>query len=392
MSFPSARITVPPAVDKNRPFKLGFLTHVHGRGDPKRIYADLLELFIAADALGFDGGWIAQHHLREAFGRLPSPLVFLAAAAERTRHIELGTGIIVAPLEDPLRLAEDAAVLDAISGGRVQLGLGTGGANLDVFGAFGINAEARHSRFQKSVDILQKAFSGHRLTPPDADASNAEASGAIDGGGTLQPPAPGLLDRIWHSHSSVEGARFAAERGNGLLLGTAVHDPLTVQLPLVQSYLSHAAALTGSSRPPKVGTVRAVFPSSGRQAALAELAPDVVRHIPWLTSIGHEDRAALTPERIVQLLNVHYGHPEEVIASLRADPALLGYTDYFIPVVHAESSTLEQALKRLRLIAETIAPALGWRPASRTTPGQASRQEHHRLPGSPRDTSPAVRC
>ncbi|MBN3793299.1 LLM class flavin-dependent oxidoreductase, partial [Burkholderia sp. Ac-20353] len=180
----------------------------------------------------------------------------------------------------------------------------------------------------------------------------------------LQPPAPGLRERLWHSHASADGARFAARHGNGLLLGTAVHDPRTVQRPLADAYLdawrertapdAHAAA-------PRIGVVRAVFPARDRRTALAELAPDVVRHIPWLAATGHPD--VTSPDEIVRLLNVHLGHPDDVIESLHGDPALLPFADYFLPVVHAESSSLDDALRRLRTIAETIAPALGWQPA-----------------------------
>src|SRR5947209_2888420 len=94
--------------------RLGFLTHLEGAGDPRRIYQETLELFVAADQLGFDTGWIAQHHFRIHAGRLPSPFPFLATAAERAKRIRLGTSIVVLPLENPLRVAEDAAVVDAL--------------------------------------------------------------------------------------------------------------------------------------------------------------------------------------------------------------------------------------------------------------------------------------
>ncbi len=84
----------------SNPFRLGFLTHVEGADDPQRIYRETLELFVAADALGFEVGWVAQHHFDKA-GRLPSPFPLLAAAAARTRHIRLGTAVVVLPFENP---------------------------------------------------------------------------------------------------------------------------------------------------------------------------------------------------------------------------------------------------------------------------------------------------
>src|SRR3977135_3098100 len=125
--------------------RLGFLTHLHVGSDAADSYRIALVLFAAAEQLGFDTGWVAQHHFLNGSGRLPSTLTFLAAAAERTRRIQLGTAIVILPLEDPLRVAEDAAVVDTISGGRLQLGLGTGGDPL-TFAAFGRGLESRQDR------------------------------------------------------------------------------------------------------------------------------------------------------------------------------------------------------------------------------------------------------
>jgi alkanesulfonate monooxygenase SsuD/methylene tetrahydromethanopterin reductase-like flavin-dependent oxidoreductase (luciferase family) len=98
--------------------RLGFLTHLHVGENAADSYRIALDLFQAAEQLGFESGWVAQHHFQNGAGRLPSTLTFLAAAAERTRRIRLGTAIIILPLEDPIRLAEDAAVVDTLSGGR----------------------------------------------------------------------------------------------------------------------------------------------------------------------------------------------------------------------------------------------------------------------------------
>ncbi|WP_324745844.1 LLM class flavin-dependent oxidoreductase [Pseudomonas veronii] len=321
-------------------FKLGFLSHAFG-DDPQQVYRDLIEQFEVAEALGFDGGWIAQHHLSNGFGRLPSPLVLLAAVAERARHIELGTGVIVLPFEDPIRLAEDASVLDALSGGRVQLGLGSGGANLDNFTAFDRDPARRQADFAERQQRVQHLVEGQPLI----------------GDLTLQPPAPGLGSRLWHSHGSIDGAVYAAEQGNGLLLGTATHDPLTVQKPLADAYL-HAWSRT--DRAPRIGVVRAIFPAADRASAQAELAVDIERHIPRLQREGLIDEAVDLQEHL-RLMNVHHGHPDEVIASLRQDPSLLPYADYVIAVVQAESSTQAQILKRLEILARDIAPALGWK-------------------------------
>ncbi|RPS62153.1 LLM class flavin-dependent oxidoreductase [Pseudomonas aeruginosa] len=333
-----------PPFTSARTFKLGFLSHAFG-SDPRQVYRDLQEQFEVAEALGFDGGWIAQHHLSGGFGQLPSPLLLFAAIAARTRRIELGTAVITLPLEDALRLAEDAAVLDALSGGRLQLGLGSGGANLEIFNAFGREAGNRQVDFQRAQRTLQDALLGAPL-PGTARLR-------------LHPPAAGLRERLWHSHGSTAGAIHAAGQGNGLLLGTATHDPLTVQNPLAEAYLG---AWQDATRRPRIGVVRAVFPAEDKVRARAELAADIELHVPRLIREGLIDQAA-DLESHLRLLNVHHGDPAEVVASLRGDPSLLPYADYFIAVVQSESSTQTQVLRRLESLARDVAPALGWAPA-----------------------------
>ena len=95
------------------------------RQDPARLYGFTLELCEEAERLGADSLWFSEHHGFED-GYLPQPLTFAAAAAARTSRVRLGTGILVAPLRKTAQLAEEAAVVDIISGGRLDLGLGAG--------------------------------------------------------------------------------------------------------------------------------------------------------------------------------------------------------------------------------------------------------------------------
>ena len=86
-------------------------------------YRDTVELVRLAETVGFDAAWVSEHH-GASDGYLPSLLVMLAALAEATSTTRLGTGVILTPFHDPLRLAEDAAVVDQLSGGRLTIGLG----------------------------------------------------------------------------------------------------------------------------------------------------------------------------------------------------------------------------------------------------------------------------
>ncbi|HMN28259.1 MAG TPA: LLM class flavin-dependent oxidoreductase [Caldilineaceae bacterium] len=171
------------------PFRLGFLTHLEGAGDPARIYRETLDLFVAADELGFDVVWVAEHHFKDRAGRLPSLFPFLAAASERTRRLRLGTSIVILPLEDPLRVAENAAVVDTLSSGRLELGVGSGG-DAGEFQAFGIDLAQRHIRTTEGICRLKSILAGEPIG---------------ESGQRLQPPVPSPVDRLWQSALSLPG-------------------------------------------------------------------------------------------------------------------------------------------------------------------------------------------
>jgi probable F420-dependent oxidoreductase len=125
-------------------------------------YRETLELIRLAEALGFDAAWVSEHH-GASDGYLPSLLVFLAAVAEATSTIRLGTGLVLTPFHDPLRLAEDAAVVDQLSDGRLTLGLGLGWRD-EEFRMFGIPLAERLPRTVEAIEVLRRAWTGQRFS------------------------------------------------------------------------------------------------------------------------------------------------------------------------------------------------------------------------------------
>ncbi|GAA3300151.1 putative FMN-dependent luciferase-like monooxygenase [Dactylosporangium vinaceum] len=311
----------------------GFQTHVHGHAPARELLPGLVDLFVAAEELGFTSGWLAQHHLGNDAGRLPSPLVLLAAAAEATRSIRLGTSVVVLPLEHPIRLAEDAAVLDTLAGGRLELGLGVGGPSAPEFAAFGRDAGRRHELYTEHRDRLLHLLGG----------------GDIAAGLRAGPDAPGLRARIWESPSTPERAAAVAAAGHGLLVGIG---PGAVQRALADAYRAAGGTRVAAFR----GGFPALDAGGDRESQAALLWPDVRGFADGPLSrqyLGEHPG----PHDVLAALNVHYGSGAEVAASVRADPLLPVAAD-FVFAVQAASTSIGTALRTLERLATDVVPEL----------------------------------
>lgn len=146
-------------------FALGQMTLQKPSWDTRsfpELYADAISIVERADELGYDSFWLAEHHGSDD-GYIPSTLPMLAAMAARTRRIGLGTAVMLTPFHDPLRIAEDAAVLDNISGGRLRLGLGLGWSE-EEYRMFGAPKKGRGKRLEEFVETLRGAWGPDRFT------------------------------------------------------------------------------------------------------------------------------------------------------------------------------------------------------------------------------------
>lgn len=128
----------------------------HSPREHADLYAEMLEEIVAAEDLGFESAWLTEHHLLED-GYCPSLMVTASAIAARTKKMRIGTGILLIPLHDPIRTAEDAAVVDLISRGRLILGLGLG-YRQEEFELFGRSLTERRDRIEESLEILNKSW------------------------------------------------------------------------------------------------------------------------------------------------------------------------------------------------------------------------------------------
>lgn len=180
-----------------RPIKVGLYFDLRNprqwRQTPSRLYGFTLEACQEAERLGASSVWFSEHHLFDD-DYLASPLTFAAAVAARTTRVRIGTAIVIAPLHHPAELAEQSAVIDLLSDGRLDLGLGTG-YRVPEFELFDTTLQGRYGRTDETARTLRRLWGPGGVTPQP-----------------VQDPVP-----IWMGYQGPKGARRAGLLGEGLL-------------------------------------------------------------------------------------------------------------------------------------------------------------------------------
>lgn len=135
--------------------KFGLFSHVPWPEDvaPSQVVDNITEEFVVGEELGFDSGWLAEHHFSR-YGLGSASLMLLANIAARTKKLRLGTAVIIPPLHHPVRLAEDTATLDLLSGGRLDAGFGRGQGGYEYAG-YSVDHDESQLRFQESIQIIE---------------------------------------------------------------------------------------------------------------------------------------------------------------------------------------------------------------------------------------------
>jgi putative FMN-dependent luciferase-like monooxygenase len=329
------------------PIRLGFFTRLLDQADAAERYRLAIAQIVHAESYGFDSAWIAQHHFHEDEGGLPAPFVFLAQVAAQTKRIRLGTGIVTLPLEFPIRVAEDAAVLDLMCGGRLEVGIGPGG-NLSAYRAFDLDSAERTALLIRHHRVLLDAWAGRPLL----------------GGDRLYPPNPNLVDRVWQATFNVDGARRAGAAGDGLMLSRtqprpadAPHLSLSdIQNPMIDAYLEALPP----DRVPRILASRTVFAADDHEEALRFAAIGLERQRARFAVIGRAGFfEGMSVDDQIAAMDIHIGTADDVIASLRTDSVLARATDLTVQV-HSIDPPHPFILRSIELVADKVAPALGW--------------------------------
>ncbi|MER5200097.1 LLM class flavin-dependent oxidoreductase [Streptomyces sp. NPDC002755] len=333
--------------------KLGFLTiGLFDADDPGRGHETTLEIIELGERLGFDSAWVRHRHLQ--YG-ISSPVAVLAAASQRTRRIELGTAVIPLGWENPLRLAEDLATVDILSGGRLNPGVSVGPPmhyEQVKEALYPDTSEAEDFGYERARRLLD-LVRGKSAT----DFSGVEGFEVFSD--RVQPHSPGLGRRLWYGGGSLSSARWAGEHGMNFLTSSVVkaegpddaRDFAEIQLSHVQAF--RAAHPDGEAARVSQGLV--VIPTdSASPEQRARYEEFAAKRLPRTTSPQGPARLLFAPdlvgtsEEIAERLHAHAAFREidEVAFAL---PFTFGHEDY---------------VQILTDMATKLGPALGWRPGA----------------------------
>ena len=215
--------------------KFGLFTHIPWPegADPRQVYQETIEEVVRGEALGYHSAWLAEHHFSR-YGIGASSLVLAGHLAAMTSTIRLGTAVLVPPLQNPIRLAEDTATVDAISGGRLDVGLGRGTAGYEYTG-FNVDREESQGRFQESLKVMTGLWTTRDFSH---DGKYYQVNRANLTPPPVQQPHPPVY---LASTRTVETLEFAASTGHPMMVGVVLDTVDALDLCRRYAGLSEAA-------------------------------------------------------------------------------------------------------------------------------------------------------
>ncbi|MFD6290284.1 LLM class flavin-dependent oxidoreductase [Streptomyces sp. NPDC060205] len=330
--------------------KLGFLTiGLFDGADPRAGHESTLEIIELGERLGFDSAWLRHRHLQ--YG-ISSPVAVLAAASQRTSRIELGTAVIPLGWENPLRLAEDLATVDLLSGGRLNPGVSVGPPmHFDqvkdaLYPDTADSEDFGYDRVSRLLDFVRGK--------PATDFSGVEGFEVFSD--RVQPHAAGLGGRLWYGGGSLRSARWAGEHGMNFLTSSVVKAEESEDFAEIQ--LSHVRAFRAQhpdGERARVSQGLVVIPTDSATAEQrAKYEAYVEKRTPRTATTHGPARMMFAPDLV--------GTSAEIAERLYAQAAFREIDE----VAFALPFTFEHAdyVQILTDIATRLGPALGWRPSA----------------------------
>lgn len=317
------------------------------------IYDDMLALAAVADDVGLDSVWVSEHHFVDD-GYMSGTLPMLSAIAAVTEKIAVGTSASVAPLHRPLRLAEDAATVDLISGGRLLFGTAVGYRE-EEFEAFGVDLSDRANRIETAIRVLRAAWSDGPL------GSVAEAVGAPSH--LTVTPKPASEPPITIAGQAKPAVRRAARMGDGWLPFPS-ETPGGIERRLVDIHQIRDA--DGIDRPFTVYPGARGFVADSRADAWNAIKDGLFHMRRKYADFGFPTASAFTgadsiddlPEETVERMKAEavYGTPEDVIEGIEPYRQAAGDDAHFLFRVFIPGVEREPARRCLELLADEVQP------------------------------------
>lgn len=321
-----------------------------------QLYEERMQLLEVADSAGFFCYHIAEHHMTP-LGMAPSPALFLAAAAQRTQRIHLGPLVYLLPLYNPLRLIEEVCMLDQLSGGRLELGVGRGVSPYELR-YFGVDADRARAIFEETLEVLVAGMTNERLT---FEGNHYQYHNVPMELRPLQQPYPPL----WYPTHVPESVEYAARHGyNFVGLGPAEHIGQHVDhyWETWEAHKHDHDRLNGHVTEPKVGALRQVFVADTDDEALAATH---AAHGDWYHSIlklwhehgDHGNDGLFSWDTSTEHETIIFGSPARVSEQIARLLEVSG-CNYVACSFAWGSFSHEQMLHSLRLFTEEVMPAI----------------------------------
>lgn len=335
----------------------GFLSFGHYGNVPgsrTRTAGDMLrqtvELAEGADELGVNGAYVRVHHFAR---QAASPIPLLTAMAMRTKHIEVGTGVIDMRYENPLYLAEEAAALDLLADGRLALGISRGSPEpalrgYEAFGYTGSTDERGADIARDKFELFLQAIDGERI---------AEGDPHMVGPGQMlpiEPYSPTMRDHVWWGAGSRETAEQTGRLGlnmmSSTLLTEATGDPFDVLQREQIDRFRAAYREAGHTGTPRVSVSRSVFPIITEQDEMYF----------GMRSRENQDQIGVIDGHRSTFGKTYADTPDRLIEQLKADEAVMAADTLMLTIPNQLGPDF--CLHILESFAKHVAPALGWKP------------------------------
>ncbi len=331
---------------------LSFGHYVNAQGSQTRSASDMLkqavDIGVGADELGVNGAYFRVHHFAR---QQASPIPLLATIAAKTKHIEVGTGVIDMRYENPLYLAEEAAALDILADGRIALGISRGSPETVVRGyeAFGYTGsiDPRGADIARpKFDLFMRAIDGEPLAKGERSMTGGQFM-------PIEPRSSTLRDHIWWGSATRESAEWTGLQGLNLMSSTLLTEDAGMPFDELQAEqiirFREAYREAGHKGAPRVSVSRSIFPIVNTQDA-AYFSNAGEKH----DGVGMIDGFRSTFGR------TYAAEPDKLIEELKKDRAI-ALADTLMLTIPNQLGP-EYNLHILESFAKYVAPELGWKP------------------------------